>query len=1031
MTRKMLHPHPPERAIFFNGRISPWILLGIWLFAFVIPVFLLRFSLDELIARDEMLRLERGKKRLLGEMYTFRRELETEHFTKKCFENVQETALNVSEKNQSTEALFQTLYDSTRREIGCVPELLILWTRENNRLRYFLKSRYLPGLREMGGEKNLETIIAAHTSWDFDNLQEKSRLYQRGQTGVGLFKKLFGTFGDEILRAKFNDNPSLLVSGREIYPVRGCWMRGPSNRPEMNWISLTVVREDLLPMRRMCQVAVARENSNDIRRSLLRSSRFSGPSFVSGRRGMFYLDVLPAHLQQGFAKGNSGGASIISDPPRCLAVEIPGVLLNSPLRVWRDGIGIAAIFLAACAGILFLRWGLLGGGFALNAAGKIILGMLLVLWIPVVGISMIGFSLHEFQEWLRGQDALDEIEGANRLIERGLTNVDQLYTLNIAKIRDRCESLMREGGARAATKLHRVLPRERVGKIAPNILVMTDDEQTSNCIRGESTKKNLQKESKDVLLKMGRGIMLELFLRCGGLEKLAADPARMVSAQRTIALARSLGDFLLSPGDIDEYLAFPCETKPLVLSAAIERATLFAIRHDPRETKPPRGFIFLNYLFLGTYNPLLSSLHRRPGGPFDENGNVHDRRVFGIFTASKDDTALGTVMACPPDKKHFSDLYRSAERGWFDKLDLRLEESAASFSRVVHTWRYPGRPFILSTHESLAETTPFWKSNLKLLGSLAAVFGCIALAVAASLLRPIRATSEAVRLTAAGRFDWRLELGGKDEMAEMASALNQMIEGVRRRERLKRFVSEDVLAAVASDDEQLLTPGGERCEATILFSDIRSFTTLSTKYPPETVVSLLNAYFTRMEGCIRVHGGILDKFIGDALMAIFREEKEAVSPSDHAKRAARAALAMREELATFNREREAAGLITIQTGIGLASGSVISGRIGSSAGRGRLDFTVVGETVNRAAALEAASKGSRKTGIIISDATRLLLLSGKDSPGFRFEKFLNPARSSDKEKDAMAVRSEGASEVPLPEGKAEEIFELLGEEGLS
>jgi adenylate cyclase len=134
------------------------------------------------------------------------------------------------------------------------------------------------------------------------------------------------------------------------------------------------------------------------------------------------------------------------------------------------------------------------------------------------------------------------------------------------------------------------------------------------------------------------------------------------------------------------------------------------------------------------------------------------------------------------------------------------------------------------------------------------------------------------------------------------------------------------------------------------------------------MTALLNAYFTRMDGCIRLSHGRLDKFIGDAIMAVFRDEGP---DRRQAQNACRAALAMRREVERFNRKRAAQGLFQVETGIGIASGSVISGRIGSR--HGRLDFTVIGDPVNLAARVEAESVKGRKTRILLAPSTIRLL----------------------------------------------------------
>jgi len=156
--------------------------------------------------------------------------------------------------------------------------------------------------------------------------------------------------------------------------------------------------------------------------------------------------------------------------------------------------------------------------------------------------------------------------------------------------------------------------------------------------------------------------------------------------------------------------------------------------------------------------------------------------------------------------------------------------------------------------------------------------------------------------------------------------------------------------------------GGHASEATMLFSDIRGFTTLTEELGAQGTVSLLNDYFSLMVDCIQQEGGMLDKFIGDAIMAIFGTP---FAHEDDADRALRTSIAMLRSLKVFNGERVGHGLKPIDIGIGLNTDIVVSGNIGSPK---RMDYTVIGDGVNLAARLESACKqyGAR---LLISEFT--------------------------------------------------------------
>jgi adenylate cyclase len=191
-----------------------------------------------------------------------------------------------------------------------------------------------------------------------------------------------------------------------------------------------------------------------------------------------------------------------------------------------------------------------------------------------------------------------------------------------------------------------------------------------------------------------------------------------------------------------------------------------------------------------------------------------------------------------------------------------------------------------------------------------------------------------------------------------------MIENISNEKRMKSTMARYMDPALA---DRLLAGGGEALggqsiEATVLFSDIRSFTTLSEELGPQGTVALLNEYFTLMVECITAEGGMLDKFIGDAIMAKFGIPIPREGDTD---RAVRTAIAMINELRTLNGQRQQRGQRPIHIGIGLNTDTVVSGNIGSPK---RMEYAVIGDGVNLASRLESACK-EYSAQILISEFT--------------------------------------------------------------
>jgi adenylate cyclase len=223
-----------------------------------------------------------------------------------------------------------------------------------------------------------------------------------------------------------------------------------------------------------------------------------------------------------------------------------------------------------------------------------------------------------------------------------------------------------------------------------------------------------------------------------------------------------------------------------------------------------------------------------------------------------------------------------------------------------------------------------------------------AVGLATMLSRPIFRLVQGTKAIAEGNFQIALPVTSGDELGTLTESFNQMARSLREKEMIKRaftrYVAREVVEEVLKDPEQLgLT--GERREVTVLFCDIRGFTPMAERLPPEEVVSLLNEFYTLMIETTFKHDGTLDKFLGDAVMAVFGAP---IAHPDHAKRAVRTATDMRNGIAELNERRVAQGKVPIGIGIGLSLGEVVAGTVGTE---DRMEYTVIGDSVNLAARL--------------------------------------------------------------------------------
>ena len=228
--------------------------------------------------------------------------------------------------------------------------------------------------------------------------------------------------------------------------------------------------------------------------------------------------------------------------------------------------------------------------------------------------------------------------------------------------------------------------------------------------------------------------------------------------------------------------------------------------------------------------------------------------------------------------------------------------------------------------------------------------------------KPVAIYKEAIDKLANNQYGTTIKSFSKDEFNYITKAFNEMSIAIKQKEQIKRYVSDKLIESVKENNIQEAGKGKQE-KVTILSSDIRNFTGISEMYEPSVIVEMLNTYFTQMQKAISDNGGIIDKYIGDAIQAVFYDEPQM---ENHVIRASKAALEMRKALEEYNKNREQSGLFTIQNGIGIDTDFAITGTIGTK--NGRKDFSVNGDVIARAANLEAKTKLTQSK-ILISKAS--------------------------------------------------------------
>lgn len=251
-------------------------------------------------------------------------------------------------------------------------------------------------------------------------------------------------------------------------------------------------------------------------------------------------------------------------------------------------------------------------------------------------------------------------------------------------------------------------------------------------------------------------------------------------------------------------------------------------------------------------------------------------------------------------------------------------------------------------------------------GLMAIVILCfsliLALFFADSITYPIGQLSKAAKQVGEGNFKTRVHINTHDELSQLGETFNEMAKGLEEREKVKsvfnKFHNKEIAQLLLNGDIKL---GGERKNVAILFSDIRSFTTMSESMEPEEVVEMLNEYMSAMVKVIRTHHGVIDKFVGDAIIALWGVPDS--NPND-IENAVKAALGMRKSLKRLNLKRELKGKPPLSIGIGINYGPAVAGNMGSEE---KMEYTVLGDSVNLTSRIESMTK-ELNTDLLVSES---------------------------------------------------------------
>lgn len=372
--------------------------------------------------------------------------------------------------------------------------------------------------------------------------------------------------------------------------------------------------------------------------------------------------------------------------------------------------------------------------------------------------------------------------------------------------------------------------------------------------------------------------------------------------------------------------------------------------------------------------PLLAP---RPRGWFLLGFQIDDEFAQQLKEDTQTDVSLSfnndaawELTATTLNNQYAAALLDSLNSQWWETSEtdqLHLNDQVFVI-RLLQLQTSSDSPMLVVLQRSLDEAlAPYHRIRSLLLSILLAAFIValiLARFIANTVTKPVSLLAKFTEKVNQGSYGETLKITRRDEIGNLINSFNSMSVGLKERDKVRdllgKIVSPEIAGELLSKNIEL---GGEEKLVTVLFSDLRGFTSLSENMAPQDVLALLNRYLSVMSECIEAEGGVIDKYIGDAIMAIYGAP---LASDDHAEAAVRTGLAMRKALKKLNKSLAKENIAPLSIGVGVNTGMVVAGNMGSEQ---RLNYTVIGDAVNLASRLESLTK-IYGVDLIVSDSSQ-------------------------------------------------------------
>ena len=940
---------PSSNQIIIKRRVHGGLLLFAWIVLILLPGILFQFSFSELLKFTKNFNYKQIKPQMMLEMDLFKKDIDLENYLTRKLTGIGKE-FKASKKNYSPENIKEFL----QAKIGIKPSLVITHGKDTKILKFWSSKVFHKEVGPMPKTLTKQFLMGINKQPFHDFFSKKlKRKYKRltsknawnkflKKTNMFFQKKL--TLISEVQLA--SDHAVKSISGKLGGPVflfYECIKK--ENRVEAGFF--IAIKGVDLPAEKAAAESLEAENQM-LKRDIvlapknvllrLKNNLDKVSSFSSDVGGINLHSTIPQSVLSHYIQ--AGGIypknlKVVEENLPLLKVSCSKKELEHPLSQWADFILKLSKLLIIIGGVFFLRTYFYGFDFNLGIQFKLMIGLFMVSLVP---FSMLVTSYIAYQDFGKKYFVSEVEQEINRnvdLLQKSFANFlsnKQVVALNLS------EFIAEQGNKTEAETIKLIENWTKSASSAVDVVIGFANGRFHQINKPEVFEKYPIDNDEKSLRRVTAASIINFCFDDGKVNYGKAVSGFVGQAFNGEFLSKVLD----GNGELYDFPRFKTGSM---------YSTVKLIEKKSRK--------FIGILSIRFHKDLLMNEFLKAN-----KAKLSSKKSIFNFLLTYDYFKLKFSNGISEIEK-FSNSKKLIEPGLKNKIFLAKQNNQAigwnitksGEERIELVKFFPKFPLIIhALAKSRAKAGLVSYPIFGLLGYLFFMLLVLYKFLGEIYLKPVKEFVRVSNEVENGNYQVSTDIQSGDEFQELKTAFKSMIRGLSQKEKLAKFVSDDVMEIVQAESDAGLHPGGEKVEASILFIEIENFERMARENTAEETIALLDKFIESGSRLAAENNGVLDKVIEGTLMLVFREKKE-LNELSHALRAAKTAL----DLQSFLKSEK------ILARVGIASGTVVSGRIGSR--KGKLDYTVIGDTVNLAARLKGNAKKATTSGIVLAPST--------------------------------------------------------------